>query len=194
MSDTDDTQPWYMYDPEPWFWELLESSDHNLQLLINKLEALPKEQLIEFQLQYEEAKGCVYPLYDPYFGYQADDCSLSEDYSDDFSSWVVSQGRAFYEQVRNNPEDIQRYLDMFGESDGDANSSEMEWNTDVEREEYRGWQGPEYIANAIFERRFNENLKEELERRWEEERSAQAATEGTPSLRAFGQVSSGHIL
>lgn len=143
----------------PWFWELLESSNSSLRSLCRKLEQLPKEQLRAYRLQYDEAKEFVNPCYCEEFGpHITDDCS--EDHCDDFSAWVVMQGRRFYEQVRADPASIQRYLDLFDEVERKLEGS-LRWDQSVDREEYRGYQRADYIATPIYKLRFGEDLDKE---------------------------------
>jgi hypothetical protein len=143
----------------PWFWELLESSNSSLRSLCRKLEQLPKEQLRTYRVQYDEAKEYVNPCYcEEFYPYVADDCS--EDHGDDFSAWVVMQGRRFYEEVRTDPTSIQRHLDVFDDVERKVEGSPR-WDESVDREEYRGYQRADYIATPIYRLRFGEELDDE---------------------------------
>jgi hypothetical protein len=144
---------------ETWFWEILETSEYSLQKLGEKLEQLSKEQLGEFQFQYQQAQDCVHPYIDEMISYVTEGCS--EDHADDFSGWVVSQGRAFFDVVKNNPSDVQEYLTLY-------ENGYKEWADVVTRDEYRGWQSPQFIANAVYKWRFDEDLSERLLEREEE--------------------------
>ena len=143
----------------PWFWELLESSNANLRALCRRLEQLPKEQLRAYQRQYDEAKEFVNPIYrDELFRYITGNCS--EDHGDDFSAWVVMQGRRFYERVRADAPSIQRYLDLFNEAECRSGVSPG-WDESVDREEYRGYQRADCIARPIYRLRFGREIDEE---------------------------------
>lgn len=143
----------------PWFWDLLESADHNLCALCRKLEELPKERLQRYRMEYDEAMGYVNPCYcEEFYPYLVGE--YSEDHCDDFAAWVVSQGREFYDQVRTQPETIQRHLDMFARDEEGRRSSKWSWDETVNRPEYRGYQRPDYIASPIYEMRFGEDLHE----------------------------------
>jgi hypothetical protein len=141
----------------PWFWELLESSGRNLRSLCRKLEQLPKEQLRRYRLDYDEAKDCVNPCCrEECQPHLSGDCS--EDHGDDFAAWVVMQGREFFERVRTHPEEVPRYLDMFGAAEARRDSPELRWDLEVDRDEYRGYQRADYIATPIYAARFGEDL------------------------------------
>ena len=142
-----------------WFWQLIESSEHKLQCLAEKLELLTKEQLIAFQFQYEDAKELVSPMWanEPgEIGSYIEECS--EDNADDFADWVVSQGRNFFDDVKSNPASGPEYLTMYEQHDRDEMFLHLCWNDDVEREEYRGLQSPGFIARGVYECRFGESL------------------------------------
>ena len=150
-----------VWKPPVWFWDLLESSGRTLQVLAEKLERLSEEQIRAFQQCYEDAKGEINPLY-------RDDLAdvstyLSEDQADDFTAWAVSQGRVFYGQVKNGPLLTDQFLETFRQHDEEGRSPELRWGDDVTREEYRGYQRPDYIAYAVYERRFHKSLYDELE-------------------------------
>jgi hypothetical protein len=142
-----------------WFWELLESSCRSLRVLCRTLEQLPKEQLQRYRQEYDEAMSRVNPCYREECGpHLSTDCS--EDHGDDFSAWVVMQGRAFFEQVLAHPEEVQLYLDMFSAVEMQTSHPELRWNEEVDRDEYRGYQRADYIASPIYKARFGEDLHE----------------------------------
>src|ERR1043165_7289595 len=141
MSDTPDA-----IQLSDWFWEMIDTSEHQLQRLAEKLEVLPKEQLLKFHVEYNDAKGEVNPFDNEALGAHLSG-SCGEDSHEDFADWVVSQGRYFFQQVIENPADIDSYIETFWDCEGD-DQSEFYWNTDVEREEYRGYQSPGYIARG----------------------------------------------
>ncbi len=155
---TDDSTFW---EPPGWFWNLLEDSDRVLQILIERLELLPRDQLRAFQECFENAKGEINPLYRDDLGGTILDCS--EDRGDDFAAWVVSLGHVFYGEVRNKPELIDQFLEIFRLHEDEGQHPELRWNSDVAHEEYRGYQSPGFIAYAVYEERFKKSLYDELE-------------------------------
>jgi hypothetical protein len=144
----------------PWFWELLAAAGRNLRALCRQLEHLSQERLKQYRAAFEDAKGTVDPYHDweacvPYISKWP-----SEEDADDFSAWVVMQGQEFYQQVRNSPEKVQLYLDLFHEVEMKKHP-EMTWDTSVDREEYRGYQRADYIATPIYKTRFGEELPDD---------------------------------
>lgn len=151
----------------PWFWELLESSEHSLRSLCRRLEQLPKEQLRRYRLEYDEAKDCVNPCYwEECYPHLSEECS--EDHGDDISAWVVMQGRDFFEQVLTHPEEVQRYLDIFSKVEMRQGFPELRWDETVDRAEFQGYQRADYIASPIYQTRFGEDLHDACydERGW----------------------------
>ena len=144
---------------EPWFWDIIESSKHDLESLRGRLELLPKEQLFHFQYQFREAMDCVQPS-------KALDLRIpggfrcSEDTAEDFSEWVVSQGRRFYYDVRSHPEQVQDFLDMFRACVGDLDYHELRW---------LGAHGlPFAVGFEVFETRFGADITAVIEsQEWE---------------------------
>ena len=141
------------------FWNLLESSGRSLSSLCRKLEGLSQRNLQLYQRFYEETRRSV----DPYFDWEESSPhilkwdSLSEDDAEDFSAWVIMQGQDFYEQVRNHPDLVQHYIDLFQESERGLHP-ELRWDNDVDRDEYRGYQGADSIAYAIHRTRFAKDM------------------------------------
>lgn len=140
-----------------WFWEVLESSNRSLRTLCRQLEQASKAQLCRYKIDFDDAKACVNPCFwDECLEYLSDDCS--EDHGDDFAAWVVMQGRAFFERVVAQPEDIDEYLEMFSAADAETGDPETLWDLEVDRDEYRGYQRADYIAEPIYLARFGQDL------------------------------------
>lgn len=144
------------YFPDAKFWTLIESSGRQLAHLCLQLEKLSREELVAYQLACWNAKEDVNP-FSRFDEMQPRRDACSEDHGDDFASWVLGEGRAFYEAVRDHPTEIQKYLDLF-----DAPSTPP-WNTQVEREEYHGYLSVDLIAKPIFRRKFGDDLDEALD-------------------------------
>lgn len=138
------------------FWDIISSSSSSLCLLCRTLEQIPKQEVIEYQRQFEEAKSAVNPLYRADFASFVDDgTSCSDDEADDFAAWVVMQGKSFFESAVNDPVQLFAFLKSFQESDDDTT-----WDEKVDRPEYRGYQRADYVAVPIYRSRFREELGE----------------------------------
>ncbi len=144
-----------------WFWEIIESSQRSLRKLCGRLEGLTQPELIRFQCRCWHAKEDVNPFT------RFDEMKLSrpcsEDHGDDFSGWVIGEGRVFFEQVRDNPAEVQKYNDLL------ESRTWVKWDTSVEHEEYEGYQRADLIAKAVYERKFGEDLDEAVDAALDEE-------------------------
>jgi hypothetical protein len=78
------------------FWDVIEAADGDLDRLQEFLLEANRGQLSRFAWNYEEAAAHLRPLFD--------DRGLSEDSMSDLASWVVAQGRNYYQQVWDDPE------------------------------------------------------------------------------------------
>jgi hypothetical protein len=149
----DDAPQW---DPRSLF-DLLESCGRNLRTLSRKLERFSQLDLCRYQVAYDNRKNEVNPHYwEECHPYLTEECS--EDSSEDFAEWVVSQGAEFYHEVAAHPERIQQYLETFSECESGRGQAELRWDNDVDRDEYRGYQSAQGIAMAIYRSRYGANL------------------------------------
>jgi hypothetical protein len=124
---------------------------------------LPKEQLLSYRYQYEEAKGYIdVGQVKQYWPYMKDHSLYSEDGSDDFAAWVVMQGREFYERVRTQPALIQRFLDLQEAYEIGEGDPAYSWDDSVDKKEYEGSQRADYIASPIYQMRFGGPLYDDL--------------------------------
>ena len=64
---------------------------------------------------------------------------------------------------------------MFEACDAGDDFPELQWDEEVDREEYRGYQRADYIATPIFASRFGEDLDDALEE-WLAERDEGEST------------------
>lgn len=138
------------------FWQILECSNRDLRTLCRTLEALSQQELVAYQDVFEDAKSAVNPCLREELGKHLEECS--EDAAADFAVWVVGQGKAFYETVRNNPDAIKEYWAAFENCEYGNEKSSLGWNIQVDRSEYRGAQSPAIVAYAIYRRRFGKEL------------------------------------
>jgi hypothetical protein len=135
-----------------WFWDILDSTRPNLQRLIEWLEAATREQLIEFQRSYDEA---AQEVCDFWSGPTVDGVTLSEDDTEDFCRWIVSQGRIFWEQVVK-ASDLESFVRIYWAAE------RPNWDSFVINPMYRGFQSPGIIGHAVFESRFHESLDDHV--------------------------------
>jgi uncharacterized protein (TIGR02996 family) len=148
----------------PWFWRLLESASRNLRTLIRHLEVLPEERLRQYHEQFEEAKDYINPsLREVYHPFLSGGCS--GDHGDDFSAWVVMEGREFYERLRAHPEQVAQYFEMYDAAHqrrgrkGTNRAAAGVWDCEVDRPEYEGSQRADYIVHPIYLARFGRELE-----------------------------------
>ena len=145
-----------------WFWEIVESSQRNLVTLSRKLESLSKDELVRYQVQCWHAKEDVNP-YSQTYDLEASGLTCSEDDADDFAAWVVGEGRTFCEKVRDNPDNIRKFFDTYEEADGSS------WDETVDDPEYHGNQRLDFLANAVYSKKFDEDFAEAVDAALDEE-------------------------
>lgn len=126
MQDTNPV-PGFEESPSEWFWDVIERAQRSQVCLEEILRNLRKDELIRFDHEFHQA-ACL--LADtPYTNHLP---GYSEDSLDDLTQWIVSQGRAYYLQVRDHPETMPQDAD---------------WNTT-----FMG------IAGEVFWERFKEDI------------------------------------
>ena len=148
-------------DEVDWFWNIVESSERTLKKMCKKLETLSQEELVNFQRICWHLKEDVNPFT------RSDEMKIgracSEDHGDDFSGWVIAEGRAFFENVRDHPEDAQKHNDFL------EREHRKRWDTSVDDEDYKGYQSVDMIAKAVYEKKFDEDIDEALEEALDED-------------------------
>ncbi len=140
------------WDIPGWFWTAIEQAGGELQQLVDWLEKISRELLIEFAANAQLAAEAVC---DPWAGPTIDGTTLSEDDVQDFATWVVSRGRAFWEEVCASA-DLEPFVRRSWAHEGT-------WSDEVSEPAYRGYQSVTQIAFAVFERRFGGDLFEALD-------------------------------
>ena len=95
----------------PWFWPLVECLGGDKSAIERRFQAMPREGLLDFVRQYDRARACIHPFHRGglVFDYRDDPAG----HGDIFAAWVVSRGRAFWDEVRRDPEAFQRAVDEF---------------------------------------------------------------------------------
>jgi hypothetical protein len=93
--------------PSLWFWNIVDRATRSRERLRKLLEGFGSKDLRRFDEEFQQAMA---ELKDTPF-LERIDADQSEDGIDDIARWVVSQGRAFYFEVRRHPEKIPRRLD-----------------------------------------------------------------------------------
>ena len=86
------------------FWSLISLAKQDFAAFTQKLEQMSQADLISFVWKFEEVAGVLYD--DQYLQGQT-----SEDYIEDLRGYVVAQGKAFYEHVRDNPDQMPKEVD-----------------------------------------------------------------------------------
>jgi hypothetical protein len=143
---------------DDWFWDLLDSSQRSLRALCRQLEALPREKLYSSQYQFWEAMEYA-PPGDQDVPSLPPAVRVPADFDgEDFAAWVVSQGRAFYYDLRRDPERLQACMDMYLASEEGRGFPELRWDEEVDREEYRGRQSPFQVGFAVYRARFGKDI------------------------------------
>ncbi|MBX7218538.1 MAG: DUF4240 domain-containing protein [Blastocatellia bacterium] len=110
-----------------WFWEVLESAKPELQRLVDWLEAASREEIVEFQRTYEDAAQAICDYWD---GPVVGDIVFSEDDTEDFCTWVVSQGRALWEQALVAA-DLEPLVQLYRASESESDTTWPNWNPKV---------------------------------------------------------------
>ncbi|WP_433217212.1 hypothetical protein ACQP00_09230 [Dactylosporangium sp. CS-047395] len=80
-----------------WFWSVLETHARDMDGLVAWLRSAPRDQVVAFQVAYEEAAG---ELADYWDGPLVDGVQYSEDDTEDLCLWIVAQGRDAWEDAR----------------------------------------------------------------------------------------------
>jgi hypothetical protein len=143
---------------DDWFWSILESSQHSLRALCRQLELLPRDRLYAFQYQYWEAMEHIPPSHQE-LPRPSPEARVPTDLDEeDFAAWAVSQGRAFYYDLRREPERLAACIDMYLTSEAGRGFLELRWDEQVDREEYRGWQNPFQVGFVIYRARFGKDI------------------------------------
>jgi hypothetical protein len=143
-----------------WFWDLLDSSRPSLQELVFRLEALPRDQLIEYASTYVRAAE---ELCDYWAGPVVNGIEFSEDDTEDLCRWIVSQGPGLYAQALALQGNLEPLVSRYWASERGEDPEYAMWSTDVQNAAYRGYQSPAGIPHPIFEARFGSALQNELE-------------------------------
>jgi hypothetical protein len=148
-------------EPPVWFWNLLDEARPSLDRLASILENLSAEQLEAFQRFYSDAALAVCPYWEgPYSKRQKQ--HLSEDGTQDFCEWVVSQGLTLWKAAVSDKTDLSTLADVYLQAEYEGRPEYPKWRAVEKQDEYFGWLGPACLAFAVYERRFGGNLYEIL--------------------------------
>ena len=90
-----------------WFWNIIAMSQKNRAHLKELLSTFSSEELRRFDDEFIQLAADLKD--DPFLQYI--DSDESEDGIDDIARWVVSQGRAYYEEVWSHPERIPSHIE-----------------------------------------------------------------------------------
>lgn len=134
-------------------WRLLDEARPSLQLLVGALERLPRDRLLAYARSYDDA---MMQVCEPWNGPEVDGIQFSEDDTEDFTVWVVSQGRAYWKQAVAS-EDLTEFVRQYWAQRATS------WDLAVENQAYEGFQSCRALATAIFELVHGGDLADELE-------------------------------
>ncbi|WP_395842330.1 DUF4240 domain-containing protein [Archangium violaceum] len=146
-------------DIAPWFWEVIERCKPSLATLSEWLESAKREDVENFQRFYLDAATCVAEAWN---GPVVDGIEFSEDSTEDFTAWVVSQGRSVWQQAVDSSANQEALVREYWRVSEGEPSAYVAWSTEGVRGEYAGYLAPEAIAHAVYERRFGEDLLDVL--------------------------------
>jgi len=89
-----------------WFWKTINMANSDREKLKDVLWGFELDELISFQ---EEFVDFSIELQDqPYTDYMEE----SEDGIEDIANWVVSKGKAFYDEILRNPQSLPRSVNL----------------------------------------------------------------------------------
>ena len=89
-----------------WFWKTIQMANSDREKLKDVLWGFELDELISFQ---EEFVDFSIELQDqPYTDYMEE----SEDGIEDIANWVVSKGKAFYDEILRNPQSLPRSVNL----------------------------------------------------------------------------------
>jgi hypothetical protein len=142
-----------------WFWDTLDGARPNLNVLAQVLEAMSRDQLVEFARLYRDAAQAVCPYW---HGPTVDDIRFSEDDTEDLCNWIVSQGKRIWLEAVAASKTLEPFVRRYWAAEAGTRGAGA-WNEDVSNEAYRGYQSPAYIAYGVFAARFDEDLYEILQ-------------------------------
>ncbi|WP_433606666.1 DUF4240 domain-containing protein [Prescottella agglutinans] len=100
------------HDDDPdvdWFWDVIEEASRSRDRLGEILGQLPKGAVYRFQDLFLDFAAELQD--EPYLSHLGPD--ESEDGLEDAANWVVSQGRATYEAVLDEPSRMPSHIDVF---------------------------------------------------------------------------------
>lgn len=135
-----------------WFWDLLEASRPSLQRLEDWLGRAEPERIVEFARAWRDASEAIA---DATNGPTVDGERLSEDDTEDFCHWVVSQGRETW-QTALPPAALEDFVRRYRGGDGT-------WDPDF-RDSRRAARSssPRTLAFVVFRERFDDELSDYL--------------------------------
>jgi len=134
MNNASDRGSFTPDDISPWFWGVVAKANKSRDKLQEMLHEMNREDIIRFQNEFQEA--AIQLADEPFIEYM--DEGISEDGVQDVAEWVVSQGKEFYSDVWDNPENVPETVEA-----GDSSTFSS-------------------VADNVFWDRFNEAIPDEL--------------------------------
>src|SRR3954469_698593 len=84
------------------FWSVIEETQQTPSRLKEMLKQMTREDIINFYWTYEELANWLRT--EPYWRHASPE--ISEDGMYELANWVVGQGKEYYQEIFNNPEQI----------------------------------------------------------------------------------------
>lgn len=146
----------------PSFWTLLAEARPSLRVLEAELGELSQSRLESFIVSYAVASDAIR---EPSEGIDIDGVGiLSEDSTEDFCEWIVSQGESVWQYARSSEASLTALFERM-ETGGRLESYQLSlWSNEVAMKEHRGYQAPKALAIITLQERFGVDYYSDWER------------------------------
>lgn len=109
------------------FWQVIEEADQDRSKFREILKAMNRGRMIRFFWTYEELANRIRT--EPYWRYA--DPDLSEDGISELANWIVAQGKTYYRNILEHPEQIPASKKDAGFLSGMVLEYEKRYNADI---------------------------------------------------------------
>lgn len=106
MSNTSERGSFSPDDIAGWFWDVIAQCARSRNRLQMILEGMSRDEIIRFDNAFQEAASQL--LDEPFTDFM--DESISEDGAKDVADFVVSQGKAYYTNIWDHPDQIPEFI------------------------------------------------------------------------------------
>ena len=140
-------------DVSQWFWLVLEQARRDLGRLAAWLENASRVEIEEFVREFGCAKARV--IADPSKGIEIDGATFSEEVTEDFSDWIVAQGRPVWQAAVASRDYVCALAREYQRAkQSDSNAANHTWNAAGLGKKYPGSHAPRLLADAVYDARF----------------------------------------